>query len=84
MKTLVDIDEALLKEAMALAKAPTKKETIQRALAEFIRGGHRRSLKAMAGSGVVDMTLSELRRARRHSGSGASRRARGGRVPSSR
>jgi Arc/MetJ family transcription regulator len=65
MKTLVDIDDALLKKAMTLADAPTKKETIRRALEELIRARHRQSLKALAGSGAVDMTLSELRRARR-------------------
>lgn len=75
MKTLVDIDEALLKEAMALSDAQTKKETIQRALAEFIKTSRRRSLKAMAGSGIVDMTLRELRRARRRGGLGTTRRA---------
>ncbi|TLY24678.1 MAG: type II toxin-antitoxin system VapB family antitoxin [Nitrospirae bacterium] len=65
MKTLVDIDDALLKKAMTLADTPTKKETIRRALEELIRAGNRQSLKALAGSGVVDMTVSELRRARR-------------------
>lgn len=65
MKTLVDIDEALLKKAMTVAKALTKKETIRQALEELIRSGHRQSLKAMAGSGTLDMTLKELRRTRR-------------------
>ena len=66
MKTLVDIDESLLKEAMSLADTTTKKETIRRALVELIRTRRRQSLKTMAGSGAVDMTLAELRRARRH------------------
>lgn len=65
MKTLVDIDEGLLKEAMALAETPTKKETIRQALHELIRARQRQTLKAMAGSGAVTMALSELRRARR-------------------
>jgi Arc/MetJ family transcription regulator len=65
MKTLVDIDVALLKKAMTLADTPTKKETIRRALEELIRAQNRQLLKALAGSGAVDMTLSELRRARR-------------------
>ena len=64
MKTLVDIDEGLLKEAMKLAEASTKKETIRQALEELIRARHRGALKAMAGSGAVTMTLSELRCAR--------------------
>ncbi len=65
MKTLVDIDEGLLKEAMTLAETPTKKETIRQALHELIRARQRQTLKAMVGSGAVTMTLSELRRARR-------------------
>jgi Arc/MetJ family transcription regulator len=65
MKTLVDIDEDLLKKAMALAQAQTKKETIHQALEEFIRSRQRLALRRMAGSGAVDLTLPELRRARR-------------------
>ncbi len=65
MKTLVDIDEDLLREAMELSRAPTKKETIRRALEEFIKSRHRQELKSMAGSGAVGMTLRELRRLRR-------------------
>jgi Arc/MetJ family transcription regulator len=65
MKTLVDIDDDLLREAMDLCQAPTKKETIRQALEEFIKSRHRHALKAMAGSGAVKMTLRELRRARR-------------------
>ncbi|WP_447974107.1 type II toxin-antitoxin system VapB family antitoxin [Nitrospira sp. Kam-Ns4a] len=65
MKTLVDIDERLLTKAMALSDSATKRETMQRALEELIRACRRRELKALAGSGIVDMTLPELRRARR-------------------
>jgi Arc/MetJ family transcription regulator len=65
MKTLVDIDDDLLREAMDLCQAPTKKETIRQALEEFIKSRHRHALKAMVGSGAVEMTLRELRRARR-------------------
>lgn len=65
MKTLVDINESLLKEAMSLADTTTKKETIRRALVELIRTHRRQALKAMAGSGAVDMTLAELRHVRR-------------------
>lgn len=65
MKTLLDIDERLLKEAMSLAAAPTKKETVRLALEEFIRARRRAALKAMAGSGAIDMTHVDLRRVRR-------------------
>ena len=64
MKTLLDIDEDLLREAMSLAAVATKKETVRLALEELIRARRRGRLKRLAGSGVVDMTRAELRRAR--------------------
>ena len=64
MKTLVDIDEALLREAMSVAAAATKKETVHLALEELIRARRRGLLKTLAGSGIVDMTRAELRQAR--------------------
>lgn len=68
MKTLIDIDETLLKEAMKLSNAPTKKETIQRALLELVKGCRRQALKSLAGSGLLDLTHVELRKIRRHKG----------------
>lgn len=65
MKTLVDIDETLLKEAMKVSNASTKKETIHRALAEYIRTCRRQTLKDLAGNGMIEMSLKELRHARR-------------------
>jgi hypothetical protein len=43
----------------------TKKETVRLALEELIRARRRGLLKTLAGSGIVDMTRAELRRARR-------------------
>ena len=68
MKTLIDIDETLLKEAMKLSKAPTKKETIQRALSELVKACRRQSLKSLAGSGLLDLDHVELRKNRRQNG----------------
>ncbi len=65
MKTLIDIDETLLKEAMKLSNASTKKETIQRALAELVKACQRQSLKALAGSGILDLDQADLRKIRR-------------------
>jgi len=65
MKTLIDIDERLLSEAMALAATATKKETVRRALEELIRAHRREDLRRMAGSGIVSTTHGELRRTRR-------------------
>ena len=68
MKPLIDIDETLLKEAMKLSKAPTKKETIQRALSELVKACRRQSLKSLAGSGLLDLDHVELRKNRRQNG----------------
>ena len=68
MKTLIDIDETLLKEAMKLSKAHTKKETIQRALSELVNACRRQSLKSLAGSGLLDLDHVELRKNRRQNG----------------
>jgi len=64
MKTIIDIDENTLKEAMKISGTRTKKETVNKALEELVKAGLRRQLKEMAGSGAVDMSLSELKRLR--------------------
>ncbi|MGB9628930.1 MAG: type II toxin-antitoxin system VapB family antitoxin [Thermodesulfobacteriota bacterium] len=61
MRTLVDIDEKILKEAMEIAQTSTKKETIRLALEELIRTKLRQKLKGLSGSEIVKTTLSDLR-----------------------
>ena len=61
MKTLVDINENVLKEAMEVSEAATKKETIALALEELIRSRLRQRLKGMAGSGMIETSLSDLK-----------------------
>ena len=65
MKTLIDIDEDVLKKAMKISGGRTKKETVNKALEELVKAGLRRQLKEMAGTGAVDLTLDELKRLRR-------------------
>ena len=65
MKTLVDIREDILREAMEVAEARTKKEVITIALEELIKARLRQKLKRLAGSGIVGTGLSDLRRMRR-------------------
>ena len=55
MRTTLVIDEGLLKEAKTLAGAKTKKETVEKALREFIR--RRRSRKLLDLEGKVDLAL---------------------------
>lgn len=61
MKTLIDINENTLKRAMALSGAGTKKEAIMLSLEELIKAKLRQRLKHMAGSGSLDMRLSDLK-----------------------
>jgi Arc/MetJ family transcription regulator len=64
MKTLVDINEDVLKEAMKLSEAETKKEVITLALEELIKSKLREKLKQSAGSGMIETKLSDLKRIR--------------------
>ena len=61
MKTLVDINDNVLKEAMDLSETCTKKETITLALEELIKSRLRQRLKGMAGSGIIETGLSDLK-----------------------
>jgi Arc/MetJ family transcription regulator len=65
VKTLIDVDEQLLKKAMQLARTETKKETVQQALEELIKLKLRQRLKDMAGSGAIQWSLDGLKASRR-------------------
>ena len=62
MRTLVVINENVLKEAMEVSEMATKKETITLALEELIKLRFRQKLKSMAGSGIIETGLSDLKR----------------------
>jgi Arc/MetJ family transcription regulator len=64
MKTLVDINEDVLRKAMELSEAVTKKEVVALALEELIRSKLRENLKQSAGSGMIETRLSDLKRIR--------------------
>ena len=64
MKTLVDINEDVLRKAMELSEAETKKEVILLALEELIRSKLREKLKQSAGSGMIETKLADLKRIR--------------------
>lgn len=65
MRTLVDINENVLKEAMEVSGARTKKEVITLALEELIKSRLRQKLKGLAGSGLIETKLSNLKRIRK-------------------
>ena len=64
MRTLVDINENVLKEAMEVSETATKKETITLALEELIKSRLRQRLKGLAGSGMMGTGLSDFKRLR--------------------
>jgi len=63
----ISVDPELLEEVRQLAKVRTKREAIERALQEFVRQHRLPELQGLAGSGIVDMELEELRRWRQSS-----------------
>ena len=63
-RTTLQIDEALLDEAMRLSGARTRTDAINRALGEFVRRQERELLRQELGSFDLDLDLDELRRRR--------------------
>ena len=64
MRTTLDIDGRLLREAMARAQLRTKTETVERGLEELIHAARRRTLSLARGKGY-GMTLRAFLRARK-------------------
>jgi Arc/MetJ family transcription regulator len=61
MRLSITVDPELLEEVRRLAQVRTKREAIERALQAFVRYHRLQELQALAGSGVVEMDLEELR-----------------------
>ena len=64
MRTTLDIDRALLDEAVVRLEAHSKREAIEIALREAVRLRKRRSLQQLLGSFDIDLTLNELEQLR--------------------
>lgn len=64
MRTTLDIDARLLREAMARARIQTKTEAVERGLQELIHAERRRSLLHAQGRGY-GMSLQAFLRTRR-------------------
>ncbi len=64
MRTTLDIDERLMKEAMKAAELPTKKAAVEAGLRELIDAGRRMKLFEMGGEGY-GMGIKEFIRSRR-------------------
>ncbi len=61
MRTNIDIDDKLLKEAMKYAKLSSKKELINHALDEYIRLQKRKKLMSLKGKITWEGNLDEMR-----------------------
>jgi len=66
MRTLIDIDDELLVQAMSVSKRKTKKALIHDALEEFIRARYREELVERLGEGDFNLTLEELAEKRKN------------------
>lgn len=65
MKTLIDIENRLLNEAMKVTGAITKKEVVNFSLKELIRRRHIERLKSKIGAGRFGLDLKKLKKMRR-------------------
>ena len=68
MKTHIELDDALLEEALKMGGFPTKKAAVNAALAEYVKMLKRRELLAMRGKIRWEGDLDELRADRRSRG----------------
>ena len=68
VRTTVDIDERLIREAMALLRVNTKREAVQRSLEAVVRQARRRRLRSKLGAIELDITLKDLHEMRRDEG----------------
>jgi hypothetical protein len=60
MRTTLNLDEALIKELMAVTKAKSKTEAIHQALSEYVRREKLKRLKALSGKIHFDLTWQEM------------------------
>lgn len=61
MRTTIDINDRLLKEAMHLSHASTKKKTIELSLEVFIRQKQVEQLAKRLGTGTLNLTQAQLK-----------------------
>ena len=65
MRTTIDLDEDLVREAMTLLGVKTKREAVTRSLEALIRQRRRERLRARLGKVDLDLSLEELEAMRR-------------------
>jgi len=67
-----DIDTKILDEAQQVSGCRTKRETIDRALREFVARARARELASLAGKDLVEMSVEDLAKWRSSSKTGKS------------
>jgi len=65
MRSTIDIDEKLLKEAQKITGAKTKKELVNLSLGELIRKKRKEHLISLFGSSVLDIGLEDVKKLRK-------------------
>jgi Arc/MetJ family transcription regulator len=66
MRTTLDINEALLKEARTLTGILTKKDLVNHSLRELIRKKRRDHLAGLYGKALTELSPEEVERYREH------------------
>jgi Arc/MetJ family transcription regulator len=61
MRTNVELDDILVKKAMAITHISTKKAVINKALEELIKSNTRKKMLKYFNSGIWDGNLKEMR-----------------------
>lgn len=64
LRTNIELDERLIKEAMRFSDYRTKKEIVNCALSEFVRKLKRRNILKLMGSNCWAGNLNEMRKGR--------------------
>lgn len=54
MRTNIELDPTLIKQAMKFGRAKTKKEAVHKALREFVEAHRDRSILDLAGADLID------------------------------
>jgi Arc/MetJ family transcription regulator len=62
MRTNIDIDDKLMKEAMKISKVKSKKELVNHALEELIRLNKRKKMLSLFGKVKWEGNLDEMRK----------------------
>lgn len=65
MKTVIDIDDVLMKKALSATGAKTKREAVHLALEEMVKLKQRERLIGLKGSGILSLGLKDLKALRK-------------------